>query len=131
MRVAQCVRMPTQPTYRDLVAWQRADDFFIRIHEVVRDHFPPEERYCLTPQLRRAALSVPANIVEGDARFHKAEKVQLLRTAWASLNEAGYYLHVAKRVGYISPDLYDELEGKVRAVAAPLSGLIRSIKRRL
>ena len=119
--------MATRPTYRELVAWQRADNLFIRIHHVVRDHFPPEERYCLTSQLRRAALSVPANIVEGDAKFHKAEKVQLLRTAWASLNEAGYFLHVARRLGYISSELYDDLERDIRTVAAPLSGLIRSV----
>ena len=121
--------MPSQPTYRELVAWQRADDLFVRIHHIARDCFPPEERYCLTSQLRRAALSVPANIAEGDARFHKAEKVQLLRTAWASLNETGYYLHVARRLGYISAELYDDLERDIRAAAAPLSGLIRTIGR--
>jgi four helix bundle protein len=121
--------MATQPTYQELVAWQRADDLFIRIHQVVREDFPLEERYCLSSQLRRAALSVPANIVEGDSRFHRAEKVQFLRTAWASLNEAGYYLHVARRLGYISPEKYGDLEREIRRAAAPLSGLIRSLRR--
>jgi four helix bundle protein len=118
-----------EPSHTQLVAWQRADDLFVHLHSVVRDHFPEEERYCLTSQLRRAALSVPANIVEADARFHDAEKAQLLRTAWASLQESGYYLHVARRLGYISDAKHRELEGEVKAVAAPLAGLIRRFRR--
>ena len=117
------------PSHKQLVAWQRADDLFVRLHAVARDYFPREERYCLTSQLRRAALSVPANIVEADARFHEAEKAQLLRTAWASLQESGYYLHVARRLGYITDASYGELEGEVKAVAAPLAGLIRRFRR--
>ena len=85
-------------------------------------------RYVLTVQLRRAALSVPANIVEGTARSHKAETLQFLRIAFGSLQEAGYYVHVAKRLGYIDDDVRDELEREIRQVAAPLSGLIRRHK---
>jgi four helix bundle protein len=121
--------MATQAPYKDLVAWQRADDLFLTVHELARDHFPAEERYCLTGQLRRAALSVPANIVEADARHHAGEKVQLLRTAWASLQEAGYYLHVARRLGYITADAHHELDTQIRLVAAPLAGLIKRFRR--
>jgi four helix bundle protein len=121
--------MAKQPSYRDLVAWQRADDLFLHLHVLARDHFPDDERYCLTGQMRRAALSVPANIVEGDARTHPNERVQFLRIAWASLQEAGYYLHVARRLGYITQVAHDELEREIREAAAPLAGLIRRYRR--
>lgn len=106
--------------YRSLVAWQRADELYIHLHLVTRQCFPTEERYSLTSQLRRAALSVPANIVEGTARSHKAETLQFLRIAWGSLQETGYYIHVAKRLGYIDDVACEELEREVREVAAPL-----------
>jgi four helix bundle protein len=57
--------------------------------------------------MRRTWLSVPANIVEGDARTHPNERVQFLRIAWASLQEAAYYLHVARRLGYITQVAHD------------------------
>ena len=79
--------------------------------------------------MRRAALSVPANIVEGDSRFHDGEKVQFLRVAWGSLQETGYYLHVARRLGYVSEPLYEELEQQVKDTAAPLAGLMRRFRR--
>jgi four helix bundle protein len=54
--------------YENLVVWQRADDLFIVIHRLTHQRFPADERYELGRQLRRAAYSVPANIVEGSAR---------------------------------------------------------------
>jgi four helix bundle protein len=68
------------PLYRSLDAWKYADSLFFEIHRFTK-RFPAEERYVLTTQLRRAALSVPTNIVEGNARFHLRERVQFLRTA--------------------------------------------------
>ena len=117
--------MPKRPRYHSLVAWQRADDLFIRLHRLTRQHFPADERYELTAQLRRAAFSVPANIVEGTARHHPRETLQFLRMAWASLVETGYCLHVAHRLGYIAAALFDELDLEVRRVGAPLRGMIR------
>jgi four helix bundle protein len=56
--------------HHNLIAWQRADDLFIVVHKLARESFPIEERYELSSQLRRAAYSVAANIVEGYAREH-------------------------------------------------------------
>jgi four helix bundle protein len=117
--------MAKLPRYHSLIAWQRADDLFIRLHRVTREHFPADERYELTSQLRRAAFSVPANIVEGTARHHPRETLQFLRTSWASLVETGYCLHVARRLGYITDALFDELDLDLRKTAAPLLGMIR------
>jgi four helix bundle protein len=110
--------------HHKLIAWQRADDLFIEIHRLTRKNLPAEERYELSSQLRRAAYSVPANIVEGFARQYRKEKFHFLSIASASLAEVGYGLHAARRLGYLSPEHYDELELKVRQAAAPLNGLL-------
>ena len=115
--------------HHTLVAWQRADDLFILIHKLARESFPSDERYELSSQVRRAAYSVAANIVEGDAREHTKERLQLLNVAWGSPAEVGYCLHVARRLGYVSNEIYTKLELDVRRVGAPLSGLIKDAKR--
>jgi len=76
--------------------------------------------------MRRSAFSVAANIVEGFGRKPGKERLHFLQVASASLAEAGYCLHVAKRLGYVSPETYAQLELSVRQVAAPLRGLMRS-----
>jgi four helix bundle protein len=115
------------PKHTNLVAWQRADDLFIEVHTLVRQHFPPEERFELSSQLRRAAYSVPANIVEGLARRTPRDQARFLNLAEASLAEVGYCLHSAKRLGYIDNELYALVDRHVRQVAAPLVGLLRSL----
>src|SRR5688572_1136785 len=96
--------------HHSLVAWQRADDLFIRLHRLVSEAFPQEARFDLGRQLRRAAYSVPANIVEGFAREHSRERLQFLRIAWGSLAEVGYCVHAARRLEYIDARTYAELE---------------------
>lgn len=110
--------------HHTLVAWQRADDLFIEIHRLTQTAFPREERYELSSQLRRAAYSVPANIVEGFARQYRKERFYFLNIASASLAEVGYGLHAAHRLGYLTPGQYEALELRVRQVAAPLNGLM-------
>ena len=112
--------------HHSLVAWQRADDLFIKLHHLTRQSFPGYERFELGGQLRRAAYSVPANIVEGFARRYRRSRLHFLNIAEASLAEVGYCIHAAKRLGYISEATYEELELEIRKVAAPLSGLVRS-----
>jgi len=108
----------------NLVAWQRADDLFIDVHQLTKT-FPRDERFELTSQIRRAAYSVPANIVEGFARRSLKERAHFLNIAEASLAEVGYCLHVAKRLGYMGLSEYEAFDLKAKQVAAPLVGLIR------
>jgi four helix bundle protein len=84
--------------HEKLVAWQRADDLFINIHHLVKRRFPTEERFELSSQIRRAAYSVVANIVEGTARRSPKERLHFLNVAEASLAEVGYCLHAARRL---------------------------------
>jgi len=115
--------------HHSLIAWQRADDLFITLHQVANRRFPPEERYELGSQLRRAAYSVPANIVEGFARRYRRARLHSLNIAEASLAEVTCCLHVAKRLGYISEATFLTLEAELKRVTAPLVGLIRSTRR--
>jgi len=112
--------------HHTLVAWQRADDLFIRLHQLSLKEFPAYERFALSAQLRRAAFSVAANIVEGFAHSPGRTRLNFLNIAHASLAEAGYCVHVALRLGYISEAVSSELETAVKQAGAPLNGLIRS-----
>ncbi len=115
--------------HHSLVAWQRADDLYIHLHGLARQRFPSDERFGLTSQLRRAAYSVVANIVEGFSRQHARERLQFLHTSWGSLAEVGYCLHAARRLGYLDDETFDTFDLEFRRTAAPLIGLIRSQRR--
>ncbi len=112
--------------HHSLVAWQRADDLFIKLHQLSLKAFPGFERFELGSQLRRAAFSVPVNIVEGFAKPKGRARVNFLNISQSSLAEVGYCIHVAQRLGYLSESMAGELETEIRQVGAPLAGLIRS-----
>jgi four helix bundle protein len=114
--------------HHSLVAWQRADDLFITLHHVAVKYFPDVERFELSSQLRRAAYSVPANIVEGFARRYRRARLHFLNISESSLAEAWYCIHAAKRLGYITESHFAELEKQMNGVGAPLAGLIRSTR---
>ena len=111
--------------HQNLVAWQRADDLYIEVHQLTLQRFPAHERYELGSQVRRAAYSVPANIVEGTARESARERIRFFNVSAASLRELGYGLHAACRLGYISAEELAVSERKLQLIAAPLHGLIR------
>ena len=117
--------------HHSLVAWQRADDLFIRLHQLSLKAFPAYERFELGGQLRRAAFSVAANTVEGFAYSPGRRRLNFLKVSHASLAEVGYCIHVALRLGYISEAVANELERDVKQVGAPLAGLIRSARLKL
>ena len=75
--------------YKNLVAWQRADDLFIAVHRLTLEKFPKYEKFELGGQIRRAAYSVPANIVEGNSPQHLGKSKQFLNIAAGSLSEVG------------------------------------------
>jgi four helix bundle protein len=114
--------------HHSLVAWQRADDLFIALHRLSLQSFPAFERFELGSQLRRAAYSVVANIVEGFARRAGRSRLNFLHISESSLAEVGYCIHAAHRLGYISEAISQEIESQIRMVGSPLGGLIRSAR---
>jgi four helix bundle protein len=95
-------------SFEDLIVWQKAHALVLALYKASRD-FPREEAYGLTSQLRRAAISVPANIAEGFRRRGRPDKARVLNLAEGSLEEVRYYLRLASDLGYLNtrPDLTD------------------------
>jgi four helix bundle protein len=116
-------------SYRDLVAWQKAMKFVTAIYEVTQ-RFPSEERYGLTNQLRRASVSVPSNIAEGQARFSQKEFHHFLSMARGSLVEIETQLLIARNLKYIQPEKAEILLAAADELGRILNGLIASIKSR-
>jgi four helix bundle protein len=108
--------------HHSLIAWQRADDLFIKLHQLTIKQFPAFERFELGGQVRKAAYSVAANIVEGFARRHRQSRLYFLNISEGSLAEVGYCLHAACRLGYISTETLAELNAELNGVGAPLAG---------
>src|SRR6266576_2410596 len=94
--------------YTKIEAWRLADDLTVAIYERTRS-FPRDEIYGLTSQLRPAAYSVPANIVEGASRESKKDYLHFLYIARGSLSETQYFLHLAQRLDYLSSEEADAL----------------------
>lgn len=118
--------MPSK-SYVDLIVWQNAMDLVPAIYEVVRT-LPAGERYALADQLRRAAVSVPANIAEGQQRQHTREFIQHLMIAKGSLAELHTLILIAARLKYIPEYAVGEIETRIASVRGPLIGLIGSIR---
>ena len=95
--------------YKKLIVWQRADQLAKSIYRETKN-FPNEETYGLTSQLKRAALSIPTNIVEGYARQGKRELKQFLSIALGSLAETEYLLDFALDLGYLEKAQYANLQ---------------------
>ncbi len=113
--------------YRGLIVWQRADELAFRIYMVTRN-FPKEEMFGIISQMRRAIVSVPANIVEGYARSSKKEKLQFYNIANASLAEVEYYLDFSLRLNYLEKNMHNELSNLRSEVGRLLHGFIKSTR---
>lgn len=118
---------PTVRTYRDLVVWQRAIDLVDTAYRVSRA-FPSEERFGLTSQLRRAAVSIPANIAEGHGREHLGEYLHHLSIANGSLMELETHIVIAGRMGYVTAEGMQRTLDLTGDVGRMLSGLTRALK---
>lgn len=90
---------PAARTFRDLVVWQKAHQFVLAVYALT-ERFPKSEIYGLSLQMRKAAVSIPANIAEGFRRRGKADKVRFLNQSESSLEESRYYLILSEDLGY-------------------------------
>jgi four helix bundle protein len=86
-------------TFQDLIVWQKAHLFVLTVYRLTKN-FPKSELYGLTQQLRRAAVSIAANIAEGFRKRTKADKARFMNIAQGSLEECRYYLILAGDLGY-------------------------------
>jgi len=116
--------------YRDLVVWQRAMDLVEMIYRLSRS-FPKDEIYGLVAQLRKAAVSVPANIAEGRGRHTTKEFLHFLSIASGSLVEMETHVLIAERLNYVEHQAASEAIELAAEVGRLANGLIRSLRKRL
>jgi four helix bundle protein len=114
-------------TYRDLIAWQKAMDLVDLVYQATGS-LPESERFGLVPQMRRAAVSVAANIAEGHGRGRRAEFRRFLEIARGSLFELQTEAEVCRRRAWLKGKVLAHLRDACREEDAVLSGLMRSMK---
>lgn len=113
----------------DLIVWKLSMELATSLYKLTKG-WPRDERYGLTSQVRRAAVSVPANIAEGHYRGTTAEFMQFLRVARASLGELRTLLRIATNVGYISESEFTGFKETTNRCMQMLGGLMKSLERK-
>lgn len=112
--------------YKKLIVWEKADELAYQIYLETKK-FPKDEIYGITSQLRRAAISVPVNIVEGQGRQNKNEKRQFTNIALGSLAETEYLLDFCFRLKFLTQEKYDFLESIRKSTGALLWNFYKSL----
>ena len=114
-------------SYRDLKVWQKAIDMVVDCYKLSQD-FPKHEIYGLTSQLRRAAVSVPANIAEGYGLGSRKEYLQFLAIAQGSLKEVETHLIITQRLEYMTQTQLKTILARTEELGKMLGSLIRTLK---
>jgi four helix bundle protein len=113
--------------YKSLKVWEKAHSYTLQVY-IISKAFPKEEIYGLTSQLRRASMSIPANIAEGSGKNKNSEFAHFLNIELGSANESEYFLLLAKDLGYVIEIAYQELYIKVNEIKAMLIALIQKVR---
>ena len=114
-------------SYQDLIVWQKAMELVTKIYQV-SNKFPRDEVFALTSQLRRAAISVPSNIAEGQGRSSRKEFIYFLGNAKGSLSEAETQILIARNLSYVSDEDLNTLLELSAEVGRILNGLLTSLR---
>lgn len=117
-------------SYRDLDVWNRGVDLAVRIYETTRE-LPPDERFGLTSQMRRAAVSIPSNTAEGWGRHYPAEFINFLRKSNGSRTELETQLIIAERAKLLNSVIVAENLAELEISGKQLLNLERSLARNL
>ena len=115
--------------YKKLDVWQKLHNMFMFIKKNITIKFPKEERYEMTSQLQRAALSVPLNIVEGCGRFTDKDFAHFLDTSLGSVNETDYCWFAALELNYITKEDYENINQQVNEVRAMLISFLKFLRK--
>lgn len=113
--------------FKELKVWHKAYDLALAVYEVSRS-FPREEMYGLTSQLRRASVSVGANIAEGCGRRSDGELVRFLQIARGSASEIEHHLLLARDLKFLQAVVHQDLEKRLQEVQRMLTSLVSSIQ---
>ena len=116
-------------SFQDIKAWKLAHELVLYVYQMTKN-FPEGEKYGLTSQFQRSAVSVPANIAEGFKKLSSSDKLRFYNIAEASLEESRYYVILSKDLNYINQDEYVKLmqmvENASKALIAYCRGVIKN-----
>lgn len=113
--------------FEDIIAWQKARVFINHVYNATRN-FPPEERFGLTSQFQRAAVSIAANIAEGYKRMGKEDKLRFYNYSQGSLEECRCYIYLSNDFNYITPDEAGQMIVEIEETSKVLNSYIIAIK---
>jgi four helix bundle protein len=116
-------------SYRELIAWQKSISLVTDLYRTTQN-FPREEIYGLTSQIRRAAISIPANIAEGQGRLSTGEFKQFLGHARGSLFELESHTIIARNLGFLSESKATEVIGRIHELGRLINGLLNALEKR-
>ena len=116
-------------SYEDLIVWQKSIDFVAKIYEITQN-LPREETYGLTDQIRRAAVSIPSNIAEGQQRQSTRDFLKFLAIAKGSLGEVKTQLIICRRLGYLNDKQTEPLLNECDVIGKMLNGLMKNLMNR-
>ena len=116
--------------YRDLQVWQRAHTLTLAVYKDTQ-HFPSEERFGLTGQVRRSCVSIPANLAEGSGRRSDREMARFIQIAMGSGAELSYHLLLAKDLSLLELADYARMESELSVVMRMLSSLLQKLRNAL
>src|SRR3990167_2631666 len=114
--------------FKKLKIWQQSHELMLKVYEITT-RFPKEETYNLISQLRRAALSVPANIAEAQGRYHYAESIHFLYNARGSAEEVRSLIAAAYDLSYIDNTVYTQLEEDYSGLIMGINSFIKSLRK--
>lgn len=116
-------------SFTDLVAWQKAHEAVLGIYRIT-EHFPEKEKYALTSQMRRAAVSLTSNIAEGFSRRSAKEKAQFYYMALGSNTELQNQLMLARDLGYLGDaQVFNQMIDRLILINKLINGLVKSMRR--
>ena len=118
--------MNTTYTFEKIVAWQKAHAFVLSVYQITR-MFPEDEKFGLTSQFRRAAVSIEANIAEGYKKLSKADKLRFMNISQGSIEECRDYIILSRDLGYIDDVIFSNLYGKIEEASRLLHGYCKGI----
>jgi len=123
--------METKPkvrNFRDLIVWQRSMELSVQIYKITKQ-FPRDEIYGLTSQIRRAAVSIPSNIAEGQARGTDAAFANHVDIALGSTAELETQLNIASQVGYLDKSDLENIIKMIEEITKMLYGLLNHLRK--
>lgn len=113
-------------SFYNIFAWQKAHEFVLEVYKVTKG-FPEFEKFGLSSQFQRAAVSIPANIAEGYKKMSKADKLRFYNIAQGSLEECRYYIVLSKDLEYISEEVYNKLFDMITDASKTLNAYCKGV----